>query len=180
MTAPFEPAGEIARWRSVYDMLKPLAVDDVLTYEDVADVLGLDAEKDRSLMQSTIRRAARTYETVDKHALVAVPNVGYRVVRADEHVVLARGQQRRASRSLQRGHSKVVNVDLRGLSPEVRQLTEATARAFSLQMDFNRRFDVRQQRLESVVSEVSERTERSEAEIGELKARLARLERAGA
>ena len=176
MTAPFEAVGDLARWRTVYDMLKPLAVDDVLTYEDVAGALSLDAGKDRPLMQSTIRHAARTFESVDKHALVAVPNVGYRVVLADEHVVLARGQQRRASRALVRGHSKVVNVDLRGLSPEVRQLTEATARAFSLQMDFNRRFDVRQQRLESVVAEVSERTDRREAEIAELKARLARLE----
>lgn len=176
MTAPFEPVGDLARWRTVYDMLKPLVVDDVLTYEALAQALGLNADHDRPVMQAAVRRAARTFEQADKHALVAVPNVGYRVVRADEHVVLARGQQRRASRALERGHSKVVNVDLRGLSPEVRALTEATARAFSLQMDFNRRFDVRQQRLEGVVAEVSERTDRSEAEIAELKARLARLE----
>lgn len=176
MTAPFEPKGNVARWRTVYDALRPLAVDDTITYETLADLLSLDAETDRPLMQSTIRRAARTFETADKHALIAVPNIGYRVVRADEHVVLAQGQQRRASRALVRGHSQVVNVDLRGLTPEVRALTEATARAFSLQMDFNRRFDVRQQRLESVVSEVSQRADRSEAEIAELKARLARLE----
>ncbi|MCX4596104.1 hypothetical protein OG819_42585 [Streptomyces sp. NBC_01549] len=179
MTAPFEAVGDLARWRTIYDALKPLNVDDVLTYEQAAEVLELNAVTDRSTIQAAVRRAARTFETVDKHALVAVPNVGYRVVRADEHVVLARGQQRRSSRALTRGHSKVVNIDLNGLSPEVRALTEATARALSLQMDFNRRFDVRQQRLESVVSEVSERTERSEAEIAELKARLARLEQAG-
>lgn len=172
----FHPVGEVARWRVIYDALKPLAVDDVLTYEDASSLLGLDPETDRSTIQAAIRRASRTFEKADKHALVAVPNVGYRVVRADEHVVLARGQQRRASRALERGHSKVVNVDLRGLSPEVRALTEATARAFSMQMDFNRRFDVRQNRLESVISEVSQRTDRSEAEIAELKARLARLE----
>jgi hypothetical protein len=176
VSEPFEPVGDVARWRIIYDALKPLAVDDVLTYERAAEVLVLDSEVDRPLIQSAIRRAGREFERVDKHALVAVPNVGYRVVRADEHVVLARGQQRRASRALERGHSKVVNVDLRGLSPEVRALTEATARAFSLQMDFNRRFDVRQQRLEGVVREVSERTDRSEAEIAELKARLGRLE----
>ncbi len=172
----FEPVGEVARWRIIYDALKPLAVDDVLTYEDAGQLLGLDPEAERSTIQAAIRQASRTFERDDKHALVAVPNIGYRVVRADEHVVLARGQQRRASRALERGHSKVVNVDLRGLSPEVRALTEATARAFSMQMDFNRRVDVRQNRLESVISEVSQRTDRSEAEIAELKARLARLE----
>lgn len=175
MTA-FEPVGEMARWRTVYDMLKLLAVDDVITYEAVGEALELHPVRDRNTIQNTVRHAGRTFEKVDKHALVAVPNVGYRVVRADEHVVLARGQQRRASRALARGHSKVVNVDLRGLSPEVRALTEATARAFSMQMDFNRRFDVRQSKLEAVVSEVSQRTERSEEEIAELKARLARLE----
>lgn len=173
---PFEPAGEVARWRIVYDALKGMSVDAVLAYERAGELLGLDPVVDRSTIQSAVRKASRTFEKVDKHALVAVPNVGYRVVRADEHVVLARGQQRRASRALVRGHSKVVNVDLRDLSPEVRALTEATARAFSLQMDFNRRLDVRQNKLESVISEVSQRAERSEGEIAELKARLARLE----
>jgi predicted nucleic acid-binding Zn-ribbon protein len=48
-----------------------------------------------------------------------------------------------------------------------------------MQMDFNRRLDVRQKRLESVMESVTERTERSEEEIAALKERLARLEQAG-
>lgn len=59
---------------------------------------------------------------------------------------------------------------------ESRKAFEAVARAFAMQMEFNRRFDTRQKRLEDVVETVSNRAERTEAELEELRARLARLE----
>lgn len=173
---PFQPLGETARWRILYDLLKGCDVGDVLTYERMADNLGLNPEADRIKIRAALRRAAREFETENKHALVAVSGLGYRVVMPNEHVQLARVQQDRSNRALKRGHSKVVNVDLNGLSPEIRQLTEATMRALSMQMDFNRRLDVRQKRLESVVLATADRTERNEEEIATLKARLARLE----
>lgn len=174
----FEPVGETARWRTLYDMLQAADVGGVLTYEAMAEALSLHAVNDRHIIQMAMRRAARELEIVDKHAVTSVRNVGYRVVRPDEHVVLARGQQRRSTRALARGHSKVVNVDLNGLSPEVRQLTEATMRAFSMQLEFNRRTDVRQRRLEDAVTSMGQRAEKTEDEIAELRTRLARLEQA--
>ena len=172
----FEPKGDRARWRVVYDVLAVRVVGAVVTYEVLADVLDLDPEADRGLIQATVRRAAREYEEVDSRALEAVPNVGYRVVEPTEHMRLARGQQRRSHKALARGHSKVVHVDLSGLDPEARRAFEIVAQAFAMQMDFNRRMDVRQGRLEQVVRGIGERHERSEAEILELKARLERLE----
>lgn len=172
----FQPAGPTVRWRILYDLLKTCPAGDVLTYEHMAEALDLHPNHDRHAIRTALRRAAREYETEDKHALVAVPGTGYRVVHADEHVQLARVQQKRSNRALARGHSKVINVDLNGLTPEIRQLTEATVRAFAMQMDFNRRLDVRQKRLETVVHATAERTNRNEQEIAELKQRLARLE----
>lgn len=175
----FEPVGDVARWKVIYGLLRAADVDGVVPYEEMGEALGLDPVKDRHTLQMATRRAAQELETVDKHAVNSVRNVGYRVVRPDEHVVLARGQQRRSSRALARGHSKVVNVDLSGMTPEVRQLTEATMRAFALQMDFNKRFDARQKRLEDVVTSMSERTAATSEELDELKRRLARLEDVG-
>lgn len=174
--SPFQPQGEQARWRIIYERLCRVPTGDTVTYEQLGEALDLDPERDRHPIQMAVRRAAREHEEQDLRALEAVPNVGYRVVEAPEHLRLARQQQRRSHRALVRGHSKVVNVDISGLEPEARKAFEVVARAFAMQMDFNRRFDVRQRRLEDTVNSISERHERSEAEIAELRERLARLE----
>lgn len=175
----FEALGTEARWRTIYQLLKSCTAGDLLTYEQMGEALELDQVLKRQTIRVALYRAAKEFEQVDKHAVEAVPNVGYRVVEVQEHLTLAQRQQKRAGRALRRGHSKVVNVDFNGVDPQVRQGFEVVARAFSMQMDFNRRFDVRQKRLESVVRQTGERTERNEAEIAELKERLARLEATG-
>lgn len=175
----FEALGREARWRTLYTLLKPLHVGDIITYEDMAQALELAPDADRQTLRGPLYRAAKEFEEVDKHALEAVPNTGYRIVEIVEHLTLAQRQQKRAGRALQRGHSKVVNVDFNGVDPQVRKGFEVVAQAFSMQMDFNRRFDVRQKRLEKVMRETGQRTERNEAEIAELRDRLARLEQAG-
>ena len=174
--APLQPAGERARWRTVYDLLRKAATGEVITYERLAEALGLDAEADRHTIQMAVRRAAREHEVSDDRALDVIPNTGYVIVPAADHLRLARRHQKRADKSLARGHSKVVHVDMSGMEPDIRNAFEVMARAFALQMDFNKRFNVRQSRLEDAVNTMSERTERTEAEIAELKARLARLE----
>lgn len=174
--APFQPAGDRARWRVVYELLRETQTGDVLTYGEIGAALGLDPDGERHALQMAVRRAAKEHEVADRRAIEAVPNVGYRVVEAPEHLRLARGQQKRAGKALERGHSKVVHVDLSGMEPETRHAFEVVARAFSMQMDFNRRFDVRQKRLEESLDAMTERTERTEQEIADLKARLARLE----
>jgi hypothetical protein len=173
---PFEPLGDKARWRIIYDLLARCSVGATVKYDDIATALGLDPDVDRHTIQLAMRRASREYEARDRRALEAVPNVGYRVVEAEEHLRLARGQQKRSTRALARGHSKVVNVDLTGVQPDVRRAFEAVAMAFTMQLDFNRRTDVRQARLEKSLDQISERHDHSEEEIAELKKRLARLE----
>lgn len=73
----------------------------------------------------------------------------------------------------------MVHVDLTGMDPAVRQVFEATVRAFAMQMEFNKRFDVRQKRLEEAIESMTERTGRTEEELAALKARLRRLEMPG-
>jgi hypothetical protein len=174
--SPFEPVGARARWRVIYDLLRKLSPGDVLTYRRIGDALNLDPEGDRHVIQMAVRRAAREYEVEDNRALEVVPNEGYRVVQAPEHLRLAQVQQKRARKALARGQSKVVHVDLSGLEPETRRAFEVVARAFAMQMDINKRFDIRQKRLEQSLNAMSERTDRTEQEIADLKARLARLE----
>lgn len=173
---PFEPAGEEARWKVVYRLLKSKSVGDVLTYAEMGEALGMDPDEDRHSMQMALRRAAKEYLTVDQHALDVMPNVGYRVVTPPEHMNLAKRQQRRSRKALTRGHAQVVHVDMNGMEPEVRKGFELMALAFSAQMSFMKRMDVRQSRLEQAVSAVTPRVERTETEVAELRERLARLE----
>ncbi len=178
--SPFRPIGEVARWQSVYALLRVTKTGDILTYEAIGEALELDSQSERHAIQMAVRRAAKEHEEADNRAIEAVPNKGYRVVEAPEHLRLARGQHRRASKALARGQSKVVHVDLAALDPETRHAFEVVASAFAAQIEFNKRFDIRQKRLEAAFDAMTERTDkterRTEQEIAELKARLARLE----
>lgn len=174
--SPFEPKGETARWRLLYQLLSSTPIDGILYYEDMGDVLNLDPEEDRHTIQVAMRRAASELEKVEKHAVEAVKNVGYRVVEPEEHLRLARQQQRRSSKALVRGHSKVINVDLSNVDPEVRQAFQVVASAFAMQMDFNRRTDIRQKKLEDALDGVRELSTKTDEEVSELRARLERLE----
>ena len=174
--APFTPVGDRARWRIIYDALAVMRPGDVLTYEHAARLLDLHPDDDRHTIQSAIRDAARRNETDNKHAIEAVPNVGYRVVQPTEHARLAKNYQRRSAVAIKSGKSKVVNVDLSGMDPDTRRGFELMALAFSRQEDFNRRMDIRQHRLERVVAATVEKTQRSSEEVAELRARLERLE----
>jgi hypothetical protein len=178
--SPFQPIGDVARWQAVYALLRATKTGDILTYEAIGEALELDSKLERHAIQMAVRRAAKEHEEADKRAIEAVPNKGYRVVEAPEHLRLARGHHRRASKSLVRGQSKVANVDWAALEPEVRRAFEVVGAAFAAQIEFNKRFDVRQERLEKAFEDITARTDRTEQrteqEIADLKARLARLE----
>ncbi|MFH5825010.1 hypothetical protein [Georgenia sp. AZ-5] len=149
----------------------------VISLESDLAALGLDPVRHRHIIQTAIRRAGVECEEADHRAIEAVRNVGYRIVAPQEHGRLAVTHQRKSIRALRAGRSKVENVDLDKLDPEARKAFGIMALAFAAQIDFNRRLDVRQKRLEEAVKHVSVRTERSEEEIATLRERLDRLER---
>jgi hypothetical protein len=174
--SPFDPVGERARWRVVYDLLAKADADETITYEDLGDALDLDPVSDRHAIQMAMRRAAKEHEVKDNRALDVVPNVGYRIVRVPEHLDLAQRHQRKAGKSLERGRSKVDHVDLSGADPDMRRAFEVVAQAFALQADFNRRLDIRQKRLEQQVASATSAQEHTAEEIAELRSRLEKLE----
>lgn len=173
---PFQPSGDRARWRVIYDMLARCDVGSVITYEEMASELDLDPINDRHAIQMAMRRASKEFEEERKHAVKPLPNVGYRVAAEPEHLDLAKAQQKLASKALVRGKSKVVNVDLNKLEPDVRSAFQVVARAFSMQMEMSRRLDARQDNLEQVVRDITDRQARSDDEVSALTARLAAIE----
>lgn len=172
----FKPAGEQARWKYLYDLLKVTDEDQVLTYDEMAAALNLDPLEDRMSIRAALYRAAKELEEVDRRAVAVVPNRGYRVVRPKEHVELARRQHTRSTKALVRGHSKATNVDLSKVDPETRKALEMMAGALAMQMDMSRRIDKRMSERDKVIESLVESTQRSDSDRDEMAARLRRLE----
>ncbi len=173
----FQPKGDRARWRVLYDLLLEHDVGHTVSYETLATALDLDPDDDRTTIQLAMRRAAKEYLEVDKRSVKAVPGVGYEITSDEGKMGLARLHQKKAGRSLQRGQSQVVNVNFNGMDPEVRRGFEVMAGAFAAQLDYTRRLDVRQKNLERAVDAVIERSHQTDSAVEELQRRLDELER---
>lgn len=173
---PFEPVGDRARWRVVYELLRLVLVDMVITYDELAEALELDADKDRRKIQQAMSRAARELLKVDKHAVEVVPNEGYRVVKPNEHLGLAQRKGKRAERALARGHETVTNVDFNELEASTRHTFELVGRAMSWQIGMMKRLDSRQRDFEQSLSSVQATVSKTSADQAAHEERLRWLE----
>lgn len=175
--SPFTPAGDHARWRTLYDLLCEREIGEVLTYEEMGEALGLDAKRDRQVMQLAMRRAIRELEVNNSRTTDAVTNIGYRIIEPAEHLSLARRHQGKAKRSVVRAHNKVESADRNLIrDPAVVRALEVAAHILADQQEMMKRMDLRQGNLEKAVASVAQKTERNEDELVELRERLARLE----
>lgn len=176
--SPFTPAGAVARWKIVYDLLARTEANGILTYEVMGEALSLDpgVPAERHAIQMAVRRAAKEHLEMDLRSVASVPNEGYQVVPTEQKLGLAARQQSRAVRAVKRGRAHVVNADLDSVDDATRALFEAMAWKFEQQDEAMRRLDVRQRRLERQNAAVATHAEQTTAEVADLAARLARLE----
>lgn len=94
---PFQPKADRAEWRIIYDRLLEAAdFGDVITYDELTEVLGRDFLENRS----PIYRARTHLGEMRKRWIESEPGVGYRVIDANEHVRAAEDRKRRAKRQL--------------------------------------------------------------------------------
>lgn len=175
--SPFQPLGAEARWRTLYQLLQQKEIGDVITYEDMAAALEMDAVADRRSLQVTFRRAAIQYEEDDCRAVDAVRNVGYRVVEPSEHLKLAKRHGKRAGNQLKLAYSKAVNVDLSGESSDVVKAFELVALGFAHQMEVNRRQAATNQRTQQALANASVKIERTDEELAAIQERMEALEK---
>ena len=160
--APFMPVGPVARWRVIYDLIRPLEFGEILTYEAIAEALKLDAEADRHVIQMTARRALKELLNVDHRGSKAVTNVGYRVAKPEEHVVLAKDRNKRAGRQINTGLAVSTKVDLNGIDPAARNALELLAKGFARQGEINRRVLAKQEQHDEAIDLLMKRVERLE------------------
>lgn len=114
----FQPHADKPEWRIVYDELLATAnYGDVITYAQLADVLGHPVHE-RQRLRAPIARARRELGNLRSMWLVAVPNVGYRVILANEHVHVADDHKHRARRQFGRMMEVSHATNLSNLTPE--------------------------------------------------------------
>jgi hypothetical protein len=172
----FQPAGAEARWRTLYRVLSAAPTGETITYETLAAALNLPPDCDRGMIFGALRRAAQEHEELDKRAIESVRGVGYRVVHAADHLHLAHKHNQRASTQLELGISKVVNVDLSDVDPEIRKAFEAVASGLLQQREIGYRMENRQRRQARALAVVTQKQERTAEDVNELKRRLAESE----
>jgi hypothetical protein len=122
---PFAPKGDVPEWRLLYDLLLDGAeFGDVITYAE------LDQALERRFLdnRSPLYRARRELGDQRHRWLEAVPNVGYRVITAAEHLRVAGQHKRRAKTQLGTMQRVTLATDLDALTPEELQRFDAQAR----------------------------------------------------
>lgn len=172
--SPFQPVtGEQSRRAIALEVLAARSADEVVTYGELADALGVD---DRAIAQAAVNTAKLALERDHNKAVVAVKDVGYRVVHANEQLGLAKRHQVSSRRQLVRARSKVKNIDMTKLSEGEKAAVTLAATALGLQIEYARRADIRAGNLEDAVAKLTEGQGKSADAVAELMARLEKLE----
>ena len=168
MSEMFRPLGERARWRVIYELLQRATIGETVTYEQMAEALGLDAGRHRHALQMAARRAILELARVDRHEANPVRNVGYRIVEHREILSMTRSRNRRAGRQLVRGQVTAQAVDLNMVDEETRKGLETLARGLAAQAEINRAVGARLKRHEQIMSGLDGRLETLEERLRRL------------
>lgn len=158
----FETKGEIAQWRMVYDNVRELEVDEMISIEDL-ELLYPAARTQRGPVQ----RAIRELEELHAKTLVPVRGKGYRVAHAREHADLAKRKHRSARRVMKRAVSKARSGDRSQLTPAERQRLDQIEMNLATQAAFMGRVEKR-------VVRVEQRQVTTDARVDVIMATLAR------
>lgn len=172
----FEPVGAEARWKVVYHLLERTSVGDVLSYDKLGEALEVDPLRGRPVIYPAVARAGALYLETHLRALVAVPNLGYRVVEPFEHLALARGHNKKAGRELERGYRVATQVDLTGVDPQVVRSLELLALGLSQQSEINRRQARTNAKIAKAMEATAVKADRTADQVDEVLDRLAKLE----
>ena len=110
----FPTRREMAAWAKAY--LHDQDFDTIVTYADLTTVLGLDPQRDPRA-RSSVLKAGRDLLREDHKKLVNLRNVGYRIIKPNEHANQSRRENVRARRRLREALATVTYVAMERLTP---------------------------------------------------------------
>lgn len=168
MSDLFTPKGTVAEWRMVYEKTVAMNEGDVITYDELSELLERDFLADRN----PIYRATQEMEESDHRTLSCVRGVGYRIAAANEHERLARGHHKRSRKQLRKAVSKAASADRSKLTPDERQRIESLEMNLRQHADMIRRLD---QRTSQQADELKALRREKDGDVAQLSERVDRL-----
>lgn len=107
-------------WYELFEVLKNRDYDEIITYNKMSDITGFDILEKRYIIEAFKREMLRQ----KNKALESIKNVGYRIVKPNEHARLATKEIHKAERRTRKGVELALCVDFDSLTPtEQGQLT---------------------------------------------------------
>lgn len=183
--------GAPARWTILYDAMIKLAPGDLLCYEDMGELLGLDFQiiKQRNVINAAARRAADEATRRKSMVFRIMRGHGYQVAEPTQVLELARNHQSRAMREVGAGATKVATIDTSQVDVTMAKIVEATQMSLTRQQAYMASLDVRQKRLaiavaalgvqqavtQSTVDKTLERVDATQEQIARLERELEAL-----
>ncbi len=161
-TTPFQPKGDVAEWRMVYDHARTLNPGDLITYTELAAILGLPDDADRDRLRKPVYRAQRELELNDRRTLVNVVNEGYRMAKATEHGDLAKHHTKKAIRQHRKAIRRGDAADRSLLTPEEAKQIDGIVMTSQRTLDAVKQINRRTEKIDQAVAAAHT------AEMGEL------------
>ena len=163
----FEVKGHQSQWKTIYDRLSLMDIDDVVTLKQLGEML---PNVPAASVRPAFYRAVKEMQARRSRTFAAVRGVGYRMVDANEHESLARGKHKSARKQLRKAQLIVASADRSRLTPEERRRIDELEHHMQRQADMLKRLDDRQDKTERRVAltekdmlHLSDRLERTEA-----------------
>lgn len=181
MSAAFQPSRDDGRSdrQVIYDLVGDNPPETVFQYDALIDALakGLDGvDIERRRVYRAVANANRTLLREKRLYLSVVANVGYRIIRADEHLPVAINRKQGAIVKLRQGMALLRHARVEELPEAQRVLHEGQLLIMSGLYDAIRESGRRHDKQEQVIDDLRQR---QRADIEELRRRLDRLEEGG-
>jgi hypothetical protein len=133
-----------------FDLLKTKSPDDVCSYQELGNLLGLNPKRERSVIQAVVRSANKALLKLHQKG-VEITDQGYRIVQPREHMLVANGHQNKADRALARALRWYENTDLSSLTEIERKLHQGQHMLARAIFASHQHLDRRIKRLENVL-----------------------------
>jgi hypothetical protein len=161
-----DPTGK-PQWRKVYEALSGRPYGDVVSYDEIRRVAGIDLRLNRS----PVYRATREMEEADARTIEAVPGVGYRIVEPTEHERLAHARRRFAGRQMRRSVAVIRATNMALVPPEqatyLRGLENWAVAVEQAIVASHRRHDQTERRIEAIERQLGIQTDEDSDEQSE-------------
>lgn len=162
-----------AQWRYLYNLMDGKTPGSIVTYDDMAAAFPEPFDKDRH--RPVITKAGDHLLREQRRAIRAVPNVGYRIITADEHLGAAHDRRLRSKRQAGKSRKLLKFARRDEMTPEVAAKVDALQQRMSDLESRLTRSERRQEELDRTIKAVTRKQSDEQQETAQ---RVLRLEQA--